>query len=484
MAPLPIALADTLNALVRQGRVVVSETRERMAVYQLNGHEADGVLVKLAAAGWTDAQASDDGGPIPRAMVVDAREGVRVTANRPVLPAGVDAVLTHSGFEALLRRTPSSQIVWVHGVKEAIDTTTVRYAPPHHVGAFVPSDPLPDAGRVVRVLGPGEPGGHLGRWVLRESEADVMSPAMSPWRKMATARLLATMAQEIEPDGRLMFHGPPPTRFSNNPTDLPSAHFASVQRTADWLLKNAGEFENKHGLLAAEVARTSIKDGEAVELAGMLASSLEGAKIAYQFGLTRQSADTLKSLGDLRRAVSDEAAKLSDTTRSLATAILAGVLGNVALIAARLTLSPGATFVGTAATVLAGVLFLHVLATVATGIHYICIQRETRSNWRQRLYRFLPDDEYDRMVNRPARRAETGFWIATGFGILSAFGLLVAVYLIVSAPAPSVGGVRADTVVPTSSRTAAPRQIADEMQDGRPDGDQSLEPAGRLQEDR
>ncbi len=469
MALLPTDLADTLNTLVQEGRVIVSETRDRLAVNQLNGREADDVLTKLVSAGWADPEAWDQGGLIPREMIMSTDAGVRVTATRPALPPDVDAVLTHSGFEALLKREPASTLVWVQGLTSVVDTMDVRYAPPAHVGAFAPSKPLPDAERIVRVLGTGGPGKNLGRWLLRDSDTKVTSPAMAPWRRLAIRRLLATFAQEIEPNGKLLFRGPPPTRFANDPTDLPPQQFASVQRTGTWLLKSTGEFENKHGLLAAEIARTSVRDGEASELADLLEPALEGAKIAYQFGVTRQSADTLKALGDLRKAVSDEAAKLSDTTRSLSTAVLAAVLGNLALIAARVTLPAGATFVGPAAIVLTVVLLLHVGATIASGIHYIRIQRELRLNWRKRLYRFLRRDEYERMVNRPAKQAEKGFWIATGFGVASTLGLLVAVIIIVSTPSalsintsPAIENTAPANRLPPSSTHQAPAQGIDD----------------------
>ncbi|TIV70763.1 MAG: hypothetical protein E5V79_06450, partial [Mesorhizobium sp.] len=91
-----------------------------------------------------------------------------------------------------------------------------------------------------------------------------------------------------------------------------------TQSVATWVYENDRELENRHGLLAAEVARTSFRDGDAQALAGVLGTAFEGARIAYNFGVTQQSKDTLKALGDLRKTVSDDATKLSETTRTLA----------------------------------------------------------------------------------------------------------------------------------------------------------------------
>ena len=454
MEPFLTALAETLNALVQAGRVAVTETRLGIAVNQLDGTEAERVLASLEAAGWTNVVAADEGGDIPRDMVAASSCGVRVTATRPALPDGIEAVLTSSGFAALLDRDPGSAVIWVHGLAAPIDTVEVRYAPWGDLSRFVPLEQPPNAERVVRVLGRGGPGGHLGRWLLRTRDADVSSPALSPWRVRAASRLLAALAQEIEPEGSLLFRGPPPTRFVPGVVDLAPAAFASLQAAAGWVLENGREFENRHGLLAAEIARTSLRDGTLGDLAGTLRPALEGARIAYNFGITQQSKDTLKALGELRKAVSDEAAKLSDTTRSLGTAVVSAVLGNIGLIVARLTLPANATFIGPAAILLGLVLTIHVCATIAAGVHFISIQRELRKDWRDRLYRFLSEAEYERMVTRPARRAEAGFRNSAIAGGAMTLLLLAAVCFIAATPLPTSNPTGA--VAPGNQITAAP----------------------------
>jgi hypothetical protein len=454
MEPFRTALAETLDALAGGGRVVVTELRTGVAVNQLNGGEAETVVERLEADGWNDITCADAGGEIPRAMLAGSGEGIRVTASRHTLPDGVDAVLTRSGFASLLDRNAASPIVWVHGLDAAIDTWTARYAPWDDATPFAASEPPADPGRVVRVLGPGGPSAQLGRWLLRLPEADVSAAVMTPWRTRAAAKLGASLAQEIEPDGRLLFRGPPPTRFTPNSTDLDEPAFAALQKAVNWTYENARELENRHGLIAAEVARTSLRDGRLEDLASTLPAALEGARIAYGFGVTQQSKDTLKALGDLRKVVSDDAAKLSETTRSLGTAVIGAVFGNIGLIVARLTLPANGVFIGPAAILLGVVLAIYVGAVIASGAHYIFIQRDLRRDWRDRLYRFLGDEEYARMVSRPAERAEGAFWITAGIGMLMTLILLAAVYFI--AAAPPTDPAKAPSSAATKNATPAP----------------------------
>ncbi|QDH35105.1 hypothetical protein [Porphyrobacter sp. YT40] len=452
MAPSQIALAKALNELVDAGRVVITETRARLAVNQLNGTEAEAIVDLLEADGWHDVLASDAGGEIPRNLLPTSGEGVRVTAVRMPLPDGVEAVLTKSGFGALLDRPSATSVVWVHGLRAPVETLSVLYAPWGIVEPFVPLDAPANPARVVRVLGPSGPGDQIGRWLLRSSDQSAEVEAMAPWKERATKRLLASLAQEIESDARLLFRGPPPTRFSQTNGSIDQTLFATLQSTAGWVYENSRELDNRHGLLAAEVARTSLRDGSLKDLAVTLPAALESAKIAYNFGVTQQSKDTLKALSDLRKSVSDDTAKLSETTRSLGGAVISAVFGNIGLIVARLTLPTNGAFIGPAAMLIGIVLTIYVGAVIASGAHYIAIQRDLRNDWRFRLYRFLGDDEYNVMVTLPAKRAERAFWGTAIAGALMTVFLLIAVYFIAAAPPVSAEKPRG-----TSSQDAVER---------------------------
>lgn len=432
MGPSQSKLAEALNALAAGGRVSITERREGISVYQLEGTEAASLIAPLEAAGWSDLNFHDAGGEISsREGVAAGGPGIWMTAVRPSLPPGVDAVVTIAGFEALLERAPISPVVWVEGLSVTIDTITVRYGPWWGEAPFVPEVEPNGLEKVVRVIGRKGPGSHIGRWLLRAPAADVSELAAKPWRTRAASSLLRAMAQEIEADERLLFKGPPPARFSvENEVELPADLFAALQSASRWMFENDRELENRHGLLAAEVARTSLRSGNALDLSYVMAAALEGARIAYNFGVTQQSRETLKALGDLRKAVSDDTAKLSETMRTLGAAMVAAVFANIGLIAARLTVPANSAFVGQAAICIYVVLAIYVLTVIGSGWHYIWIQSYLRDEWRNSLYRFLPNSDYDRLVREPVRRSELAFWWMAAASVLMMLILGAAVYYI------------------------------------------------------
>lgn len=428
-------LADAVDGLVDDGRVSVTETPDALIAYQLNGSEAKRVFALMTAAGWEDVQVQDEGGPLPAEAIDDEDAGITVRGGKPGIPEEVEAILTRHGFEAALGRRNLGSRIWVHNLAEAFETLSVRFAPWGDTEAFVAVNVPASPRAVVRVAPdcstfPDD----LGRWLLRDAGAAVTGVGAQPWRRKAVERLAQALADEVESDGRLLFRGPPVTRFIfHAPGMIEASALESITRAANWVFENPREVENRHILFAAEVARTSVKGGDLVDLAGMTGSALEGARIAYNFGVTQQSRDTLKALTDLRKAVGDETAKLGDATRSLITAIAGAVIANIGIIVARLSIAPNSKWVPGAAIVLGIVLALYVAGVIVSGAQFLRLQATLREEWRSHLYRFLSDAEYRRMVTDPVGRAERAFWTAAAVGWVTIVLMFGAVYIIAHA---------------------------------------------------
>lgn len=425
------ALADAVEALVLDG-VALTETRDAIVLNQLQGGDARRLLGLLAADGWDDVAAADEGGDVRVDAIDDEDVGITVRARKPAIPADVEAILTRTGLASALARPRFGGRVWMHALNHAFETHSVRFAPWGDATTFAPEDLPASPRKVVRVL---EDGGRfpddLGRWLLRDPESTIGGQGIDPWRRMAVERLGQAIANEIEPDGNLLFRGPPATRFTPAAGALVEASsLESLQKAARWVFENPREMENRHGLLAAEVARTALTGGSASDLASLSRSALEGAKIAYNFGVTQQSRDTLKALADLRKAVSDETSKLAENARSLATAVAGSVVANLGIIIARLTMPATSNWVPAAAITFGLVLAIYVCSIIWSGTHYLGLQATLRTEWRQRLYRFLDDGEYERMVSAPVAKAEKGFWIACRIAAVMTVLLLIAVCMI------------------------------------------------------
>lgn len=426
------ALANTIEALAAGQDVALTETPDGVVLNQLHGADAQRLLGFLAADGWTDISASDDGGQMEAGMITDEDFGITVRARKPGIPEGVEALLTRAGLASALGRRDFGGRVWVHGLNTAFETHSTRFAPWGDATPFTPDRVAATPRKVVRVLDDGARfPGDLSRWMLRNPEAEVNGRGIEPWRRMSVERLAQAIASEVEPDGQLLFRGPPATRFTPDTGTLVEAGaLEAIQKAAHWVYENARETENRHGLLTAEIARTALTGGTATDLAALTGKALESAKIAYSFGITQQSKDTLKALAELRKAIGDETAKLAENTRGLATAVTASVVANLGIIVARLTVPATSNWVPMAAIGIGLVLAMYVGTIIASGVHFLRLQRTLRSEWRDRLYRFLDQGEYDRMVTNPVASAERGFWIASCASGAMALGLLVSVCLI------------------------------------------------------
>lgn len=410
MEPSRTDLAITVDVLSAAGRVTVSETRTQLALYQLDGAAAGDVVARLAPAGFTLRRLADEGGDLRIDQLDDEGVGIELICDKPVVREGIFPVLTSSGFDAVLARPPYEPVIWLQGLDRTVYAKSVCFAPWGDEQAFVPEVPLGDPTRVVRVIGNAEPPIPIDRWVLRDPDSDLSGRLLLRWRASASAALTKALAQEVERDGKLLFRGPPPARFRATGAErIDVSSFSGLQRAAGWVYENPRELENRHSLMAAEVARTALRDGDLIDLAAVMTNALEGARIAYEFGVSQQSRDALKSLSDLRKAVSDETAKLSDATRSLAAAVMTSAVGNAGLIIARLTLSEKSRLVAPAAGIIGAALAAYVGVVIWSGWHFLTIQQDLRRDWRDRLYRFLGDTEYERMVTTPVGKAETGF---------------------------------------------------------------------------
>lgn len=74
--------------------------------------------------------------------------------------------------------------------------------------------------------------------------------------------------------------------------------------------------------MANDIARSAGGNGDDLQvLLNNLSDSLEGAKVAYQVSLSDLGRDMLKTLADLRKAVTEETAKVTDATRQLVTSV-------------------------------------------------------------------------------------------------------------------------------------------------------------------
>ncbi|MBB3394215.1 hypothetical protein [Rhizobium sp. BK060] len=437
MISLERELAEALDAWALAGRALITEHTCDIVVGKLSAADAGELVRKLEVLGWDHS--IEDGSPavVTRDQLEAEYEPFRIKAKKPTVVEGRDHILTNAGLKDWLGRSPAHPVVEVSLLAVGFETLSVKFTTRNGPGddfepEMLSSDPravVKESGQVRVVPGDVSP------WILRSnSQVDLSDTTTRVWADAAALNLSISLANEIEGSKTVLLKGTPVTRYDvldEMAASMGADGFEALQACARWTFSVPKETETRHILLTAELSRVApgsnslpalyVNSGKAV---------LEGAKIAYEMGLHKISADTLKALADLRKAVSDEAAKLGDTTRQLAGAVSGAMFGGIALIVARLTMAPSNLTVAAAVLLIGFVLAIYVGGTIWTGNQFVNIQRDLRDQWRNRLYRFLPEDEYQRMVLGPAQRAESAFSTASWISGILAIGLLAAVTVI------------------------------------------------------
>ncbi|EJN22624.1 hypothetical protein PMI36_03105 [Pseudomonas sp. GM79] len=278
--------------------------------------------------------------------------------------------------------------------------------------------------------------------LLQGSNLDELDPFHRLWAEHAHASLTRCIANEVSAgDQRLIFKGPPKLSLEfqeRSPGDsFNLKDFQLAQEAASWVYENAREAEMKHVLLSTEIARSGRADGEVIAyFRDNLDAALECAKIAYQMSISEITKDTLKSLGDLRKAVTDETSKATDATRQTVTAITTAAGVGIGLAVARISVALNPWLI----LAVMIIVWLYVVTIAWSGWHFILVQRGLRKQWQTKLYRFLSAGDYEAMVTIPVGRSETVFkrTAISGVGVLAAWVVCVVVFAFLAKPSSPV----------------------------------------------
>lgn len=419
------AVAGKIDELSNQPGISVTETNSAVTINNLSGSQARDFYNCCVQNQLSDVTISDLGGDMDYASLTDDYDRITIVARKPRVPDNVQAIISLKAFKDALDRPIESNIIWFTGISIIFDTEQVRYSPWWGKNDFTPSEIRFDSRRLVKNFSDINIDTDLGRWLLR-GPFDVIN---DQWMRCAARKLSLLLASEIEADGTILFKGPPVTRYPSVATNqIDIENFMALQDSVRWIIDKDRDAETKHTLFGGEVARCSSDSNGINSLLRVLKRSLEGSKIAFSFGLNKQSSDALKALSDLKKSATDEAAKLNETIRGLATAVTAAVVGNLGIIIARISLPPSNIFVAFLVAAVAFVLLLYVLSVVLTGRAYISTQIDMRVKWKDKLYRYLTDDEYETLVNAPVAASERAFQIASNIAI----GMSIILFLSVS----------------------------------------------------
>lgn len=457
-------LVSLLNGLSRNGQALITEGNTTLIVSDLAADAARSIAQAASAAAWAITLFDSAGGETEVEDGDEAFGPFRAELVKP-LPQEHDQtatlyVVTEAGFRAFLDNGHPASRWYVLGLLKPFNTRARAYSDWGLDENYVESQATKSPRLLVKesadIRSVPEDVRH---WLLAEGheldEADLLHIV---WATNAFDALSRCFANEIDTTGgKLSFKGPPKLNLTLPEADdgvkqITLVDFKVVQDAAVWVFDNAREAEVKHILLSAEIARSGRADGEALQyFRENLAAALDCAKIAYQMAISEITKDTLKSLGDLRKAVTEETSKATEATRQAIAAISTALTVGLGLIVARLMLQINPYLIS----LVMAVAFGYTTLNVMSGRKFINIQRQLRQDWQSKLYRFLSAAEYKKMVADPIEQAESFFYTVSckGLTMLGAAALGIAVFAFVYTipTTPSTAPAEAPPVPTTTS---------------------------------
>ncbi|MFS1286858.1 hypothetical protein ACLRDI_04005 [Pseudomonas piscis] len=468
------SLANLLNDLSRKGQVLITEGNATLLVSDLTAEAARSIVQAASAAAWPITVFDSADGETEVEEGDEAFGPFRAELMKP-LPEGHDQtealyVATEVGFRAFLDNGHSASRWCVLGLLKPFNTRARAYSDWGIEEPYVESQATKSPRLLVKesadVRTVPEDVRH---WLLAEghvlNEAD---PLHLVWASKAVDALSRCFANEIDAAGsKLSFKGPPKLNLTlaeavNSAAQITMNDFKVVQDAAIWVFDNAREAEVKHILLSAEIARSGRADGEVfLYFRENLTAALDCAKIAYQMAVSEITKDTLKSLGDLRKAVTEETSKATEATRQAIAAISTALTVGLGSIVARLTLQINQYLI----LFVMAVAFGYTTLNVMSGRKFINIQRQLRQDWQPKLYRFLSEAEYNKMVGNPIEQAERFFYRVSckGLTMLGGAALGIAVFAFAyTDPRVAIPAVPAALLAPAATISASPQPPASE----------------------
>lgn len=421
----PKELGELLDDWAASARAIIVETVQAITASGLSADDARGLAVRLDGMRW--AVSIVDGAHTPTGIgELDIEMGPFIaTIEKPTTSL---SFVTCIGFAASLASGAATGVCQLARTSVSFATGLALFCPWGSGDVFSPSTEtkspldLVREGSENRVV-PGD----IRKWLLRTevTEEAWSDPAFRTFADAAASALIRSIASEVLGRNRLAFNGPPRLSVEmpdgSALDDLQRRGFQALQASAAWVYQHKSSAEQRHALYAAEFARmVSHRDAlwDAVSSSGQ--DILTGARMAYSLSQADLSREAIKAQADLRKSIAEDMAKAADSTRTLATAIAVAIATGVGLMAARST----STTEPWVLTAIASIVAVYLLVVAISGWMYISLQKRLREQWRQRFYRFVPEEDYIAMVTKPAQAATLPYHLVGAAAVVISFALL------------------------------------------------------------
>ncbi|OYQ00877.1 hypothetical protein [Pseudomonas mandelii] len=338
-------------------------------------------------------------------------------------------------FSAGQAISPERLCIWVAG--EFAPFATFQHA----VRPFFADKFLPEIGqkpekpwKLVRDLTHSYTPSSISPWLILESPT---SPSViyEAWSDTAKQNLAFCLPSEIRSEGDVVeavFRGGRSLPVTVAEVDWGTVDYVSFSDACSWIYATPREAETKFQLLNNHLAINWNLGSVWPEGSNqILDNSLTGAKEAFAFHLQDQSKEAVKGLGDLRKGLQEEVAKTQAAARDLISAVwrdfaIAGVVLALKLPGSPITLDGKviqSLYIATAV-----LLALSVFVSGFSSIRFNALADSSRKDWRNKLYSFMSNQDWQKLVETPIRSGRRVFWVI--WGICFLLYASIALYLV------------------------------------------------------
>lgn len=426
MASTPIELGALLDDWVASGRAGLVETVPAVTISRLDAMSAQELLAVTHRLGW-GCDVHDRAGEPAHADEIDENFGPFVATILKAVDGADRRLLTRTGLSQALAAEDVGGVWQVACAQISFATGTTSFNPWGSGDVFAPAAATKSPLDIVREASEARiVPTDIRKWLLRGevTEAHWRDAAFQTFAVAGASALIRSLASEVVGQRVVVFNGPPRLSIAL-PDDrlvgeLDLGGYQNLQAAVAWVYEDRSSAEQRHALFAAEFARSVVRDepiGRAFQAAGR--DVLEGSRLAFQLSQSDLSREAIKAQGDLRKAIADDTSKAAEGTRTLTAAIAVAIATGITLIAARSTGATEPWVLSLVAAVVGG----YLVVVAISGWAYLNLQRALRDQWRRRFYRFVPADDYEAMVTKPARSAEWPYHFVAMIALIVAAAL-------------------------------------------------------------
>ncbi|WP_413731474.1 hypothetical protein [Sodalis sp. RH20] len=250
-------------------------------------------------------------------------------------------------------------------------------------------------------------------WILNSLEIE--NEAFETWKALSCLLLVKCLPDELfyNEDGIEIagLSGRPPRKLVIDKNNLDISIYDDLQETIKWIYLQGNEIELKHTFLASELAREWPANIDFYSgLSRKLPLALESASLLYKAHIRSSSKETIKTLADLRKTLSEDVQKIVQQTRDISNNIwkdIAIVMGAVIFkYTINIAKSPDLNNIYSFIFLTLGIyMIMSFSLTIYINKKFTNLLEKNRKAWRGKLYGFLDDNDYQTLANGPIEDA-------------------------------------------------------------------------------